>query len=85
MQSVAAYSTASKTLTMTEFALNIIPNTVIDAFARGEVVIARWEGALDVAGPQRVEGARHRARTVRRPTNRAGTCAHGTSIARRTH
>ena len=35
--SVAAYTTASKTLTTTEFVLNLIPNTVVDAFARGEI------------------------------------------------
>jgi aerobic C4-dicarboxylate transport protein len=38
MASVSAYTTASKALTTTEFLLNIIPNTVIDAFARGEVI-----------------------------------------------
>ena len=36
--SVAAYTTASKTLTTTEFVLNMIPNTVVDAFARGEIL-----------------------------------------------
>jgi aerobic C4-dicarboxylate transport protein len=38
MASVAAYATASKTLTTTEFVLNLIPNTVVDAFARGEIL-----------------------------------------------
>jgi aerobic C4-dicarboxylate transport protein len=38
MQSVAAYTSASKTLTTTEFLLNIIPTTIVDAFARGEIL-----------------------------------------------
>lgn len=38
MASVSAYTTASKSLTATDFLLNIIPSTVIDAFARGEIL-----------------------------------------------
>jgi len=38
MKTVASYTTASKNLTTTEFILNIIPNTVVDAFARGEIL-----------------------------------------------
>jgi aerobic C4-dicarboxylate transport protein len=38
MQSVAAYTSASKALSTTEFMLNVIPNTVVDAFARGEIL-----------------------------------------------
>ena len=32
------YTTASKKLTTTDFLLNVIPNTVVDAFARGEIL-----------------------------------------------
>jgi len=35
---VSAYAAAGKTLHLTEFLLNIIPNTLIDAFARGEIL-----------------------------------------------
>src|SRR3954464_10086136 len=38
MKSVATYATASKGLTTVDFLLNIIPNTVVDAFARGEIL-----------------------------------------------
>src|SRR5207244_8808508 len=38
MKSVATYATASKGLTTVDFILNIIPNTVVDAFARGEIL-----------------------------------------------
>jgi len=38
MKTVASYATASKGLTTIEFILNIIPNTVVDAFARGEIL-----------------------------------------------
>ena len=38
MRAVAAYTTASQHLTTTEFLLNVIPNTVVDAFARGEIL-----------------------------------------------
>jgi len=38
VKEVAAYATASQKLTKTEFVMNIIPNTVVDAFARGEVL-----------------------------------------------
>src|SRR5206468_5324084 len=38
MKEVAAYATASQKLTTTDFLMNIIPNTVVDAFARGEVL-----------------------------------------------
>ena len=38
MAAVASYTSASKTLTTTDFLLNIIPNTVVDAFARGEIL-----------------------------------------------
>jgi len=38
VQSVAAYTTASQKLTTTEFLMNVIPNTVVDAFARGEIL-----------------------------------------------
>ena len=38
MQAVAAYTTASQKLTTTEFLMNVIPNTVVDAFARGEIL-----------------------------------------------
>ncbi len=38
MTSVAAYTAASKTLTPTEFVLDVVPNTVVDAFARGEIL-----------------------------------------------
>src|SRR6195256_5561576 len=37
MKAVTSYTTASKGLTTIEFVLNIIPNTVVDAFARGEI------------------------------------------------
>jgi aerobic C4-dicarboxylate transport protein len=37
MKSVASYTTASHDLTVTDFVLNIIPTTVVDAFARGEI------------------------------------------------
>ncbi|MBI3264595.1 MAG: dicarboxylate/amino acid:cation symporter [Acidobacteria bacterium] len=35
---VAAYTAASQNLSTTEFLLNIIPNTAVDAFARGEIL-----------------------------------------------
>jgi aerobic C4-dicarboxylate transport protein len=38
VQAVAAYTTASQKLTTTEFLMNVIPNTVVDAFARGEIL-----------------------------------------------
>jgi aerobic C4-dicarboxylate transport protein len=38
MKAVASYASASKSLTTTDFILNIIPNTVVDAFARGEIL-----------------------------------------------
>ena len=38
VQSVAAYTTASQKLTTTDFLMNVIPNTVVDAFARGEIL-----------------------------------------------
>ena len=38
MKAVASYATASQSLSTTDFLLNIIPNTVVDAFARGEVL-----------------------------------------------
>jgi aerobic C4-dicarboxylate transport protein len=38
MKTVASYATASKGHTTVEFLLNIIPNTVVDAFARGEIL-----------------------------------------------
>jgi aerobic C4-dicarboxylate transport protein len=37
-KSVAAYTAASKALTGTDFALNIIPATFLDAFVRGEIL-----------------------------------------------
>jgi aerobic C4-dicarboxylate transport protein len=36
--SVSAYATGSKSLTTTEFLLHIIPTTVVDAFAKGEIL-----------------------------------------------
>jgi aerobic C4-dicarboxylate transport protein len=38
MKTVSTYASASKGLTTTDFILNIIPNTVVDAFARGEIL-----------------------------------------------
>jgi aerobic C4-dicarboxylate transport protein len=38
MNQVNSYATASKSLTTVDFLLNIIPNTVVDAFARGEIL-----------------------------------------------
>jgi aerobic C4-dicarboxylate transport protein len=38
MNTVASYASASKALTTTDFLLNIIPNTVVEAFARGEIL-----------------------------------------------
>ncbi len=38
MNAVSTYTTASKSLTMVDFILNIIPNTVVDGFARGEIL-----------------------------------------------
>lgn len=35
---VTTYATASRGLTTVDFLLNIIPNTVVDAFARGEIL-----------------------------------------------
>ncbi len=37
-KTVAAYASASQNLSTTEFALNVIPTTVVDAFARGEIL-----------------------------------------------
>jgi aerobic C4-dicarboxylate transport protein len=36
--SVAAYAAASKSLHATDFVLNVIPSTITDAFARGEIL-----------------------------------------------
>jgi len=38
MKTVSSYASASKGLTTIDFILNIIPNTVVDAFARGEIL-----------------------------------------------
>src|SRR5262245_6188850 len=38
MQAVSNYTTASKQLTTIDFLLNVIPNTVVEAFARGEIL-----------------------------------------------
>jgi aerobic C4-dicarboxylate transport protein len=38
VKAVAAYASASKTLSASDFLMNIIPTTVVDAFARGEVL-----------------------------------------------
>jgi len=38
VKAVATYATASHELSTTDFLMNIIPNTVVDAFARGEVL-----------------------------------------------
>src|SRR2546426_4220426 len=38
MKSVATYTSASKSLTTVDFILNIIPATVVDAFARGDIL-----------------------------------------------
>src|SRR3954454_7740809 len=38
VSTVASYASASKNLTTIDFILNIIPNTVVDAFARGEIL-----------------------------------------------
>ena len=35
---VASYTTAAKSLTATDFVLNIIPTTFVDAFAKGEIL-----------------------------------------------
>ncbi len=35
---VATYTTPAQNMTTTQFILNIIPNTVVDAFARGEIL-----------------------------------------------
>jgi aerobic C4-dicarboxylate transport protein len=36
--SVAAYTTAAKSMTTTDFLLSVIPNTFVDAFAKGEIL-----------------------------------------------
>jgi aerobic C4-dicarboxylate transport protein len=38
VQSVSAYTTASQKLSTVDFLMNVIPNTVVDAFARGEIL-----------------------------------------------
>ena len=38
VQAVTAYTTASEKLTTVDFLMNVIPNTVVDAFARGEIL-----------------------------------------------
>jgi len=38
MKSVATYATAAKSLSTVDFFMNIIPNTVFDAFAKGEIL-----------------------------------------------
>jgi aerobic C4-dicarboxylate transport protein len=38
MKTVSSYASASQGLSTTDFILNIIPNTVVDAFARGEIL-----------------------------------------------
>ncbi len=38
MKAVSAFTSASKALTTTDFILNVIPTTVVDAFARGEIL-----------------------------------------------
>ena len=37
-KAIASYATAAKTHTTEEFLLNIIPSTVVDAFAKGEIL-----------------------------------------------
>jgi aerobic C4-dicarboxylate transport protein len=38
MKTLASYTTASKSLTVTDFLLNIIPTTFVNAFAQGEIL-----------------------------------------------
>jgi aerobic C4-dicarboxylate transport protein len=38
VQAIASYTTASQKLSTTEFLMNIIPNTVVDAFSRGDIL-----------------------------------------------
>jgi aerobic C4-dicarboxylate transport protein len=38
MASVSAYATSAKQLTVVDFILNIIPTTVVDAFAKGDIL-----------------------------------------------
>jgi aerobic C4-dicarboxylate transport protein len=38
VKAVAAYAGKAKEQTVTEFVLNIIPNTIVDAFARGDIL-----------------------------------------------
>ena len=37
-KAIASYATAAQTHTTEEFLLNIIPSTVVDAFAKGEIL-----------------------------------------------
>lgn len=37
-KSIASYTTAAKSLNAVDFLLNIIPNTIVDAFAKGDVL-----------------------------------------------
>jgi aerobic C4-dicarboxylate transport protein len=38
MNAVSAYTSASRQLTTVDFLLNVIPNTIVDAFAKGEIL-----------------------------------------------
>ena len=38
LNAVATYTSASKNLSTVDFILNVIPNTVVDAFAKGEIL-----------------------------------------------
>lgn len=38
MKAVASYTSSSQSLSTTDFILNIIPNTVVDGFAKGEIL-----------------------------------------------
>ncbi|OLN29365.1 dicarboxylate/amino acid:cation symporter [Desulfosporosinus metallidurans] len=38
VKSIASYTTAAKSLNAVDFLLNIIPNTVVDAFAKGDIL-----------------------------------------------
>jgi aerobic C4-dicarboxylate transport protein len=56
-KSVAAYTAASQTLSVTDFLLNIIPTTFLDAFVRGEIlqvllVSVLFGSALLIIGPR---------------------------------
>ena len=65
---VASYATAAKSLTATDFVLNIIPTTFVDAFSKGEILqvldVNRATCVLDGKAPDAGESVEAELGTV---------------------